>query len=41
MTATAFDVAAEAPWSFLIGAAIGFFVGAKFTIIKRNGKEGE
>jgi len=32
------DVAASAPWSFLIGAAIGFVIGARFRISKRNGE---
>lgn len=32
-------LAASAPWSFLIGAAVGFTIGARFRIERRNGKD--
>ena len=38
MTAAISDVAATAPWAFVIGCAVGFVVGARFRITKRNGE---
>jgi hypothetical protein len=34
------DIAESAPWSFVLGGVIGFVVGARYRIEKRNGKEG-
>ena len=39
LIATVWDTAAQAPWSFLIGAAVGFIIGASFTITRRKGGE--
>lgn len=33
------DVAAAAPWAFLAGLALGFVIGARYRIEKRNGHE--
>lgn len=32
-------VVIAAPWAFIFGAVVGFVVGARFRITKRNGKE--
>ena len=39
MIAAISDVAEAAPIAFLFGLALGFVVGARFKITKRNGKE--
>ena len=39
--ATVSDVAATAPWSFLAGIVIGFVIGARYRIQKRNGNDGQ
>jgi hypothetical protein len=31
------QIAATAPWSFLIGAVVGFLLANRFRLIKRNG----
>lgn len=36
MIAAISDVAAAAPWAFLVGLGVGFVVGAKFRIEKRS-----
>lgn len=33
------DVVATAPWAFLVGCVIGFVVGARYRISKRNGED--
>lgn len=33
------DVAAAAPWAFIVGLGIGFVVGARYRISKRNGED--
>lgn len=35
--ASLLDVASLAPWTFVVGFAVGFVVGARFRISKRNG----
>jgi hypothetical protein len=35
--ASVWDLAASAPWSFLIGGIVGFALGASFTITRKNG----
>lgn len=37
--ASAEAIAEAAPWAFVLGLAIGFVVGARFRIVKRNGHE--
>jgi hypothetical protein len=37
MLAAASDIAEVAPWAFLVGAVIGFVIGARYRIEKRNG----
>jgi hypothetical protein len=38
MLASLADVAAAAPWAFLVGCVVGFVVGARYRISKRNGR---
>jgi hypothetical protein len=35
--ASLLDVALAAPWGFVIGGAVGFVVGARYRITRRNG----
>ena len=39
MIATVSEIAEVAPWAFVAGLAIGFVIGAKYRISKRNGEE--
>lgn len=38
-TASVLELAAEAPWSFLIGAIVGFVVGTRFNLTRRDDGE--
>jgi F0F1-type ATP synthase assembly protein I len=38
MIASIPDVVSTAPWAFLVGWILGFVVGARYRITKRNGK---
>jgi hypothetical protein len=37
MLATVSEIAEVAPWAFVLGVGVGFVVGARFPITKRNG----
>jgi F0F1-type ATP synthase assembly protein I len=37
--ATLSDIAETAPWAFVGGLAVGFVIGARYRIEKRNGRE--
>jgi hypothetical protein len=39
MLAAASDIAEVAPWAFLVGAVIGFVIGARYRISKRPDRE--
>lgn len=38
--ATLSEIAEVAPWAFLLGCGVGFVVGARYRISKRNGDDG-
>jgi hypothetical protein len=37
MIGTVSEIAEVAPWAFLCGLAVGFVIGARYRISKRNG----
>lgn len=39
LTDDAWRIASSAPWSFLIGMAVGFLVSNRWRITRRNGHE--
>jgi hypothetical protein len=39
MLATVSEIAEVAPWAFVIGVGVGFVIGARYRISKRNGDD--
>jgi hypothetical protein len=37
LIATVSEIAETAPWAFVLGVAVGFVIGARYRIEKRNG----